>query len=68
MKRICGFLDISFSPNMLDGFKHTPQYDRDEIDEDRATAEVKDYDVGEYDREAVEIYKQLVENVNELKM
>ena len=67
MERTCSFLNVSFSPKMLDGFKYTPQYDRDDIDEERATTEVQDYKVQEYDREAVNTYRTLVEEASELK-
>lgn len=67
MGRICAFLNVSFSSDMLDGFKYTPQYDRDDIDEERAAAEVKDYEVQKYDWDAVKMYRQLVEHADELK-
>lgn len=65
MEQVCSFLGVSFSSTMLDGFKYTPQYDRDDIDEERATEDVTDYAVHKYDHEAVDLYQALTEQTGE---
>jgi hypothetical protein len=61
MEDVCSLLQLPFSPRMVEGYRHTPQYDRDSLDPSVATRDVASYEVDAFDPEAFEMYSALVE-------
>jgi hypothetical protein len=60
-QRLCLHLDLRFSKKMVEGYRYTPQYDRDRLDPSAATRDVESYDLDAFDPEAVEMYNRLDE-------
>lgn len=58
-QRICDFIGIEFSEQMLNGYQGTRQYDRDRIDPSVATKSVQDAHIEQYYPEALKVYSQL---------
>lgn len=59
MRKVCGVLELSYSPRMAEGYKYTPQYDHDHLDPSVATREVPSYDLETFDPEVYEMYLHL---------
>jgi hypothetical protein len=55
--RLSEFLGVQFDQSMLEGHKHTPQYDNESINESRSRKKTKEHNLQEYDSDAFEMYR-----------
>lgn len=57
MQQVSSFLGLKYAPRMLEGFKNTPQYEREEIDSQAAEGPSTDYQIERREPEAVREYR-----------
>ena len=58
MQSVSSFLGLEYAPGMLEGFKNTPQYEREEIDPQAARKPSNDYQIEEREPEAMRKYRE----------
>ena len=63
-QRICDFIGIDYNERMLEGYKGTRQYDRDQIDPSVATKSIPDTRIDQFYPEAFEVYNKLTGRTN----
>lgn len=61
MRDVSKFLDVSYDPSMLEGYKNTPQYEREGIDPDAASGPTEHGRIQQWAPEAFELYQTLRE-------
>lgn len=59
LREICEFIGLEYSPDMLNGYRYSPKYSRDKIDESVLDNDVKDYRVDEKHKSSYEKYSFL---------
>lgn len=59
LRKVCEFINLEYSPDMLNGYRYSPQYNRDKIDESVLDNDVEDYRVSKRKKNSYEKYSSL---------
>lgn len=56
LREVCAFINLEYRPEMLNGYKYSPQYSRYKIDESVLDNDYKDYEVEKRESESYDRY------------